>query len=1535
VAYIRSALRPALITVVVLVLATAGLLLLSSASAGDEGPHPGQARESTPAVLDDELTAMRTRTSKTFTSPEGLDYVTRFFAAPVHYKDDDGRWREIDDSLVRDSDGSGYRNKANRHELDVPVRLDGRPVRIAEGDRWLSFELEGAGAAEAAIRGNRARFDDVFSGVAVELEAQADALKETLTLASPEARSSFDYRLEASAGLRARETRDGGVEVVDGDGETRFVLPAPFVYEQGAGEPDPVEKAKFELTRAGEGWRLELTVDRDWLKAPGRRFPVVVDPTTTLVGPGHDCTLDSEAPTTSRCADTSFNVGHTGTGERRGIVKFDVAGSAIPRDAIVVGGTVGLKQSTSTTTAPKSVGAHRVTRSWSTAATWNAWDGTNAWASAGGDHAPTAIDTVPVGTANQWFYWNVREQVVRWVNRTDPDHGLLFKGSNALELNRAWFRTSEYSSAERPFLEVKWEPRMSERPSQTLDGQPALSDRIGASVNVANGNLQVVNSDLNVSGRMLDLVLTRQFNSRWSQTYSGAFGRGGTGSLGIDVWLRDMGGGNAAVYLGNGAPFYFRKTGTNTFQTPPEIDADLKYDPNVGNGDFVLTFRRTGMRYIFSELGWPVKRIEDRHLDGSIGRNKIDFAYDASNFLDGITDTQGRTFDVTSDSGGRITQISDPTGRSWSYSYGTSGSVLNRLLTSTDPEGRTTSYDYDASSNLTKITTPGGRVTEFTWHPDGKVKDVKRLLDPATSDYAVTSYAYSTAGTGDTACNAGETKTVVTNPRGKATTYCSDPSNDRVRKTIDARGHEQEGQYTSHGSVKQVTIGGTGGSAYTLSYVETGTDPTQNLKGGSAPAGETFSIAYPDPATTTSRLRYLPTETTNEQGSKTSFEYDNNSGTGVGDVTLAKDGNSPTQVQAKLDYNADGTLKTATNGNGHTTTYDYYTSSDSPTPPANQIGNLEKIVAPGIPYPVSGSSQLGDQKFAYDDLGRIRTYTDGKGQVQTYSYDRLDRIKQVTYTTNSINQGTIDYSYDFDGNRTLRKETVGANVTQTSYDYDKLNRGTKETYPGSKVNDYGFDKVGNLTSFKSTLGSSSYQVLYGFDEVNNVTSLAEPGGTCTSSPAVRCTTFTYDSRDRRDLTNLPNGVVIDNDWDTSSKIKRIAAKKGSNPALVDLSYDYLDPNSKQTVLQQKATDNTNGDVTTYDYDLNDRLEFAETKNAGTFKRHFKYEFDAASNRREEEFKNGASTTTTTYRYNPVNQLCWEHGAAMTDPLPVCGAPPTGATSYVHDANGNEVSNSAGRRFSYNVRNQITSHTSTGGSVFSVAHLGEGQSELTQFGTPTLHNSALGVQVRTSSSGNYFYIREPDGSPIGSTYPDGGRAYYLGDALGSVVELTDVNGATLNTYTYEPFGADLSTTGTTSNYLKFAGGFDTTGQGRLYHFGERYHDPLIGRWTQQDPLDQVGDLREGNRYVYVGGDPVNFSDPTGQHILSCRWWCVDIDLSGPKRFARRCWNNIFGQGVFESSQRGCLYQPLCEGLGGILCPAPSEDLRSPRRIPRLR
>jgi RHS repeat-associated protein len=56
---------------------------------------------------------------------------------------------------------------------------------------------------------------------------------------------------------------------------------------------------------------------------------------------------------------------------------------------------------------------------------------------------------------------------------------------------------------------------------------------------------------------------------------------------------------------------------------------------------------------------------------------------------------------------------------------------------------------------------------------------------------------------------------------------------------------------------------------------------------------------------------------------------------------------------------------------------------------------------------------------------------------------------------------------------------------------------------------------------------------------------------------------------------------------------------------------------------------------------------------------------------------------------------------------------------------------------------------------------------------------------------------------------------------------------------------------------------------LYFTGARYYSPTLGRFLQTDPIG----LRGGaNRYAYVGNDPINLLDPSGE----CPW-CIGAAL----------------------------------------------------------
>ena len=117
------------------------------------------------------------------------------------------------------------------------------------------------------------------------------------------------------------------------------------------------------------------------------------------------------------------------------------------------------------------------------------------------------------------------------------------------------------------------------------------------------------------------------------------------------------------------------------------------------------------------------------------------------------------------------------------------------------------------------------------------------------------------------------------------------------------------------------------------------------------------------------------------------------------------------------------------------------------------------------------------------------------------------------------------------------------------------------------------------------------------------------------------------------------------------------------------------------------------------------------------------------------------------------------------------------------------------------------------------------------------------------------MRGIDGLPIVQNN-SGSRHYYLQDHLGSTVGLVSAAGVLTDTYTYSPYGIQLTHSGATQNPWGFAGG-QVDDPTRQIKFGQRYYNPTLGRWTQTDPV--AGEPR----YTYAGNAPINMIDPSGQ------------------------------------------------------------------------
>ena len=200
------------------------------------------------------------------------------------------------------------------------------------------------------------------------------------------------------------------------------------------------------------------------------------------------------------------------------------------------------------------------------------------------------------------------------------------------------------------------------------------------------------------------------------------------------------------------------------------------------------------------------------------------------------------------------------------------------------------------------------------------------------------------------------------------------------------------------------------------------------------------------------------------------------------------------------------------------------------------------------------------------------------------------------------------------------------------------------------------------------------------------------------------------------------------------------------------------------------------------------------------------------------------------------------------------------------------------------------------------------SSLTGEGTITYTYNAQGIRTsRTIGLTTTHYLLD-GGNVIGEVEGDAATTYlrgvnlissngtyYLYNAHGDVVQLTNTNGELTRNYNYDAFGNEREPDGEDVNPFRYCGEYYDTETG-LYYLRARYYDPLIGRFTQEDTHwntanmiygdnpqkinereDKLGlkhysyapglqsILQAGNLYAYCISNPVLYSDPTGNSV----------------------------------------------------------------------
>jgi hypothetical protein len=158
-----------------------------------------------------------------------------------------------------------------------------------------------------------------------------------------------------------------------------------------------------------------------------------------------DCTLSQSAPTTNYngtdyFANTIMVQSQTGSQNERGIFGFDA--SAISSSATISSAKLNIYfDLASGGSSDRTIMAYRLTQTgWTSAgATWNTYDGTNAWTTPGGDYTVTGgTSTVAPGSQGQWMSLDVTDIVQYAVTNSGGMVNILLKDSSEDSSSSVW-----------------------------------------------------------------------------------------------------------------------------------------------------------------------------------------------------------------------------------------------------------------------------------------------------------------------------------------------------------------------------------------------------------------------------------------------------------------------------------------------------------------------------------------------------------------------------------------------------------------------------------------------------------------------------------------------------------------------------------------------------------------------------------------------------------------------------------------------------------------------------------------------------------------------------------------------------------------------------------------------------------------------------------------------------------------------------------------------------------------------------------------